>query len=73
MWPTPSETDSRHAAEWAATTKPKEKAMLYDAETHRLLARQRERELIEQAERDRLAKAAREHSRSGDTKRRGER
>ena len=45
--------------------------MFNDPEIHRQLARQREHELIERAERERSVKAAREHGRSGDTKRRG--
>lgn len=47
--------------------------MFNDPDTHRQLARQRERELVEEANRERQARAAREHGRSGDTKRRGER
>jgi hypothetical protein len=45
--------------------------MFNDPDTHRQMARQRERELIEEANRERQAKAARDHGRSGDTKRRG--
>ncbi len=44
--------------------------MINDTETHRSLARQRERELIEEANRDRLARAARDRGRGADTKRR---
>ena len=47
--------------------------MFNDPEIHRHLARDRERELIERANRERVAKAAREHGRSGDTKRRDRR
>jgi len=47
--------------------------MYNDPDTYRQVARQRQRELIEQADNERLAKAARDHGRSRDTKRRGER
>jgi hypothetical protein len=44
--------------------------MYGDPEIYRNLAKQRQRDLIAEADRDRQAKAARDHSREPDTRRR---
>jgi hypothetical protein len=44
--------------------------MLQDAETHRSVARQRERDLLKEAEQERQARAARERNRGSDKRRR---